>query len=628
MLCSFKERGETMKQYTQQELKALSDKEALELCQEIRKHLIDNVTVTGGHLASNLGIVEISLALSRCFDLPKDKIIYDTGHQSYVHKTLTDRAESFDCLRQYGGISGFPKMEESGYDAFGVGHSSTGISAALGYAQSAKLKKTGAYSVAVIGDGAFTGGMVFEALNNVKRDDKLVIVLNDNEMSISPSVGALSGYLNKIRSGDGYYELMDKTRRAMMRIPLLGKPVAGAIIRLKTWLKRMMVAQSNLFEMYGIRYFGPGDGNDLKTVERLFRAAKRHQGPCIVHLYTVKGKGYEPAENDPSKFHSVGASKKKPAPKKQDFSSVVGETLCKMAEENPDLVAITAAMTDGVGLGDFAQSYPERFFDVGIAEEHAQTCAAAMAAGGLLPVFCVYSTFFQRAYDQFWHDCVLQSLRTVTVLDRAGLVGEDGPTHHGVYDVSMTMSMPGVYIYSPATYKEAAAALEKLCSRDHDIKSPAIVRVPKGSQGEKTALCFPCQEDIEVLGEGELCLVTYGRQTEKCLEARELLENEGIKTRLIKINRIKPLDVESFEKGIEKAKALLFCEEGMKTGGFSQWAVGEIATGRIKSDAQLMDICAIEGKVCHGKTDMLYQLCGLDKESIYKKAKELLSHES
>lgn len=613
-----------MKQYTQQELKALNDSQAAELCEEIRRHLIENVSKTGGHLASNLGIVEISLALSRCFDLPTDKIIYDTGHQSYVHKTLTDRAEKFGDLRQLGGISGFPKMEESEFDAFGVGHSSTGISAALGYAQSAKLKNTGAYSVAVIGDGAFTGGMVFEALNNVKRDDRLIIILNDNEMSISPSVGALSGYLNKIRSGDGYYELMDKSRRAMMRIPLLGKPLARAIIRLKTRLKRMMLAQSNLFEMYGIRYFGPSDGNDLKTVERLLRAAKRHQGPCIVHLYTVKGKGYEPAENDPSRFHSVGSAKKKQSSDKQDFSSVVGETLCRMAEVNPDLVAITAAMTDGVGLGDFAQRFPDRFFDVGIAEEHAQTSAAAMAAGGLLPVFCVYSTFFQRAYDQFWHDCVLQELGTVTVLDRAGLVGEDGPTHHGIYDVAMTMSMPGVYIYSPATFKEAVSSLEKLLKKESKLSSPAIVRIPKGGQSKRALQCFDCTEDVESFGEGELAMICYGRQTERCLEAKELLEAEGILSRVVKINRIKPLDIACFEKAIRGAKRLLFCEEGVKIGGFSQWAVTQIATGKIVCDADKMDICAIDSKVCHGKVDTLYSLCGLDKESLYERAKELL----
>lgn len=612
-----------MEALSSEKLKKMSVASAQKLAGRIRKILVDNVTVTGGHLASNLGIVEISLALIRCFDPPRDRIIYDTGHQSYVHKLLTGRASKFSTLRQEGGISGFPRRDESPFDAFGTGHSSTGISAALGFCASRRLAgETGAWSVAVIGDGAFTNGMVFEALNNVHPNDRLIIILNDNGMSISRNVGSLAEQLNKLRTGSGYFEVMEKSRKAITSIPLVGKPVAGAIVGVKKRLKRAVVSQSNIFEQYGIRYFGPADGNDLATVERLIRVAKKQNAPCIIHLNTKKGKGYEPAESSPSHYHSVGAKKSLPE-KRCSFSRVFGSELIRLAEEDEKIVAITAAMCDGVGLEDFAKRFPNRFFDVGIAEEHAMTCAAAMAAGGLKPFLALYSTFFQRAYDQFLHDAALQSLPVALILDRAGIVGEDGPTHHGLFDVSMALNVPGAGISSPATYRELIAELKAVFPGDGTVPDgPRIVRIPKGAQDQSLCEAFPCREPAELIGDREPdCLfVAYGRICAQALGAAALVREKKKRAAVMKITRLKPLDTQKIEELIRQNGAPgLICavEEGMRRGGFGEALVSDAATGRIDLGAKEFMICAVEdGFVPHGKTSAMLERCGLDAKTL------------
>ena len=619
-----------MEALSNEKLKKMNLASANKLAGRIRKILVDNVTVTGGHLASNLGIVEIAVALLRCFDPPRDKIIYDTGHQCYVHKLLTGRASRFSTLRQEGGISGFPRREESPFDAFGTGHSSTGISAALGFCEAQRLcGENDAWSVAVIGDGAFTNGMVFEALNNVREDDRLIIILNDNGMSISKNVGSLAEQLNKLRTGSGYYAMMEKSREAISAIPLVGKPVAGAIVGVKKRLKRAVVTQSNIFEQYGIRYFGPADGNDLATVERLIRVAKKQNAPCIIHLNTKKGKGYAPAESSPSHYHSVGAKKNSPE-KHGSFSHVFGAELIRLAEEDERIVALTAAMCDGVGLEDFARRFPDRFFDVGIAEEHAMTCAAAMAAGGLSPFLALYSTFFQRAYDQFLHDAALQGLPVAVILDRAGLVGEDGPTHHGLFDVSMALNVPGVSISSPAAYRELVTELKALCARGEDgapaLKNPHIIRIPKGAQDPVICGAFPCREPVELTGDREPdCLfVAYGRICASALGAAAILRENGKRAAVMKITRLKPLDVRRIEALIKQNGAPgLVCavEEGMRRGGFGEALVSDAATGGLSLGTADLMVCAVEDEfVPHGKTSAMLARCGLDAKSLAERA--------
>ncbi len=625
-----------MKIYSQEELRELNREEACAYAREIRSFLVEHVCQTGGHLASNLGIVEISLALARNFSLTEDRIVYDTGHQSYVHKLLTGRKETFDSLRQYGGISGFPRRSESPCDAFGTGHSATGVSAAVGFSQAMRLCRgeNAPYAVAVIGDGAFTGGMVHEALNNVRPDSRLILILNDNEMSISPSVGALKKHLDRIRQRENYYDLMEKSRKAIAAIPLVGRPLARGIIRVKRRLKRMAYAQSTLFETYGIRYYGPADGNDLKAVERLLRAAKRANQPCILHFLTKKGKGYAPAEEDPSRFHSVSAPKKPSAARGEpkDFSAAVGESLCRLAEKRPELVAVTAAMCDGVGLSDFARRFPHRFFDVGIAEEHAVTSCGAMACAGLLPVFCVYSTFFQRAYDQLLHDVVLQGLKTVTVLDRAGIVGEDGPTHHGLFDVSMTLNLPGLSVYSPATYGELERILAFLCEKEHHgawrDKSSAVVRVPRGAQDALVAKCFAGEAFVERYaphGSEDCVIVSYGRILGQALKARERLRAAGFSVGVVKVSRLKPLDHSALSEAVGQTRLVYLLEEGMERGGFGEAVLCDAATGKLCLKARQVALRGIRDRfVPHGALDCLLKECALDEESVAREIEEKL----
>ena len=617
-----------MNGYSQKELKALSYDEARALAARVREHLVTCVLETGGHLASNLGIVEISLGLLRVFSLPEDDIVYDTGHQSYVHKLLTDRADAFSTLRQYGGISGFPRRSESAFDAFGAGHSGTAVSAALGLSRARSLKNPtdlSQHTVAVLGDGALTNGMVYEALNNVRRDDNLIIVLNDNDMSISKSVGRLARYLTRVRKSEKYLSLKNKSHRVLDRIPLIGDPIERGLSHLKGSLKAM-VYRENLVEQLGVYYLGPGNGNDLEEVERLLREARRHRGPVLVHLTTKKGKGYLPAEQNPNKFHSVSSGGF--SEKKMTFSRVFGETLTDCATRDRRVVAITAAMESGTGLEGFHRKYPRRFFDVGISEEHAMTFAAGLSAGGLKPVFAVYSTFFQRAVDQLFHDLALQKLGGVVALDRAGFADTDGPTHHGLFDVSLTLPLPNVQIFSPATYRELTYLLTT--SLLHYSEKATVIRYPKG---EEKALITERFSDVALLqrwdsGEGARVLIlSYGRITEQALLAADRLKEVGVSATVVKITCLKPFDETALFSLLdgESYELCYALEEGVRTGGFFEGLFCRLGETDSRSLAKRFWIRAVEDDfVPHGKYADLLRHTALDAESVAREIASLL----
>ena len=457
------------------DIKHLNTSEIVMLNEEIRDFLIENVSKTGGHLASNLGVVELSVALHKVFESPKDHIIWDVGHQSYVHKILTGRKDAFNTLRKSGGISGFPKITESKHDAFGTGHSSTSISAALGFAEADKLNGSDAYTIAVVGDGAFTGGMIHEGLNNCKKDLRLVIVLNENEMSISKNIGSFAKSLSKLRIDPKYYKAKRFTERALRHIPLVGKHIFSLMLKIKKVFKNIMYG-SNYFEDLGLYYIGPVDGNDYESVEKALNEAKSLKGGAVVHIKTVKGKGYEPAEREPSLYHGLVPTETQNTD--ETFSEAFGEVICELAEHDEKICAITAAMCDGTGLVSFRKRFSERFFDVGIAEEHAVTFAAGLAADGMKPIVAVYSTFLQRAYDNIIHDVALQNLPVTFCIDRAGLNGKDGATHHGIFDVAFLSHIPNMTIYTPVTKNGLREALIKAVSSG----MPAAIRYASGGE--------------------------------------------------------------------------------------------------------------------------------------------------
>ena len=598
-----------------EELRALSDAEAQEYCDFLRRFLVEKVSRTGGHLASNLGIVEISVALARVMDLPSEKIVYDTGHQSYVHKILTGRGEAFDSLRSFGGVSGFPRREESVFDAFGTGHSGTGVSAALGLSRAKRLAGEGGFCVAVVGDGAFTGGMVFEALNNVAPDDKVVIILNDNGMSISRSVGRMKSQLNRMRTA-GYYRFKGEVRGTLSRVPLVGEPLMRAAQGIKNSVKRSALPMGNLFEQLGLHYFGPADGNHLETVEFLLKEAKMQSRPSIIHLCTKKGFGYAPASRDPARFHSV-SPKGEVKPAGTCASALFGEALTELAREDPAIVAVTAAMKDGVGLVEFAERFPKRFFDVGIAEEHAATFAAALAAGGRKPCFAVYSTFYQRAVDQFLHDAALQKLPVVLALDRAGLSGEDGATHHGVFDLPLTLPIPGVRVYAPLCAAEMKDHLRRAFA---ETEHPSVVRYAKGPFPAQTGeLCQPgCDLCVRDFGAPHIAVVTFGRVAGNAFDACKAAAEAGIAVRLIRFAVLKGFDETKLAPAFDGIESVLFVEEGVWIGGFSRYLSGILEERGVAAGAKKKILAIGETFVPHGSTEKLLALLGLDADSIRK----------
>jgi 1-deoxy-D-xylulose-5-phosphate synthase len=596
-----------------EQVRALSVTEASEYCNLLRAHIADSVMKSGGHLSSNLGVAEISMACVRVFDVPHDYLVYDVGHQSYIHKILTGRYIDENNLRSFGKYSGFTKRDESEFDPFGAGHSSTALSAAVGFAKASKIKGDDRVSVAVIGDGAFCTGMTFEAINNIDPDDRIVIILNDNEMSISKNVGRMSNYLLKIRSTKKYLKLKRQTKRAFLRIPVMGKPLSRFVGGIKDAIKHIVV-KNTFFEELGIDYLGPADGNDLETVERLLTDAKNQARPVLVHLCTKKGKGFDLAEKDPDRYHSVSPLNSKSA-KEKTFSDTFGEYILKLAETNPDVIAVTAAMCDGTGLNKFRTAYPDRFFDVGICEEHAVTFCAAMNAAGLSPYFAVYSTFFQRCYDQLVHDCALQNLKIIFALDRAGFSSHDGPTHHGVFDVSLLLSVPYIEIYSPATHEELVYSLEK--ARKSDIS--AAVRYPKGAQVQSIKDSFSPFKSVSLdeNKKARVLFITYGNMTSEVIKSKAALEKFGIPCVIMKFLKLKPIDFSYVTDMIREISPdyLFVIEEGIRSTGF-----GEHLFSNLPSDINKTDIVAIDNMfVPFGTLSELYDYAGLSAEKITEK---------
>ena len=549
-------------------LKAMKNEEIAPLCQEIRSLLCETVLQTGGHLASNLGVVELTVALHRVFDLENDHLIFDVGHQCYTHKLLTGRRSRFSTLRSRGGLSGFTKRKESRYDCFGAGHSSTSVSAAIGFAEADRLKGSEAYTVAVLGDGAFTGGMIHEALNNCRHDLRLIIVLNENEMSISRNTGAFAGLIAKIRASKGYYRTKRRTANLIRRLPLVGNSLFCGIRSVKQSIKDKLF-KSNYFEDLGLYYLGPIDGNDEEKVERLLREAKEAKQSTVVHIRTTKGKGFAPAEKNPDSYHGVLPAGKE---EKRNFSAEVGERLTEMAEKDPRICAVTAAMAGGTGLDTFASAIPNRFFDVGIAEEHALTFCAGLAASGFKPFFAVYSSFLQRGYDNLIHDIALQELPVTVLVDRAGISGGDGPTHHGIFDVSFLSQIPGMTVLTPPTFAALARALDYAGK----ATTPVAIRYPNGPDHPEWEARFSrrvgavCADYPADSGCSQV-IVTYGRIVSEAIEAARLIHEKTKDTcGILLLEALKPYDRTAeaitalLPKGVKK---VLFLEEGIKNGG-------------------------------------------------------------
>jgi len=554
-----------------QDIKALDVSGLEKLASEIRQFLIDNVSKTGGHLASNLGIVEVTLALHKVFNSPDDKIIWDVGHQSYVHKILTGRRGAFDTLRKMNGISGFPKTKESCHDCFNTGHSSTSVSAALGMARARDLKGEKYSVVAVIGDGALTGGMAFEALNDAGRStNNLILILNDNEMSITKNVGGLSRYLGRLRTQPLYYKAKEDLDLFLNKIPAIGKSTKKALSKFKGSIKYWIVP-GLLFEELGFKYFGPIDGHNINELIMVMSRAKFMKGPIIIHVCTKKGKGYMHAENKPHIFHGISAFDIETGEVKEKgettYSDVFGSEIVEIAEKDSRIVGITAAMKNGTGMDAFGEKYPNRFFDVGIAEQHAVTMAAGMAKEGMCPIACIYSSFLQRSYDQILHDVALQNLHVILAIDRAGVVGEDGETHQGLYDISYLRHIPNITIMAPADYNELRAML-RFAVFNHN--GPIAIRYPKGKGPEKLIGTY----DIN-LGEGvllregnDVTIVALGSMAETALKVYDMLAEKGIKADVINARFVKPLDTKLIFSSIKKTGKLVTIEESTVEGGF------------------------------------------------------------
>jgi 1-deoxy-D-xylulose-5-phosphate synthase len=612
-----------------QDIRALTVAQLNYLAEEIREKIIATVAQNGGHLAPNLGVVELTLALHRIFRTPRDKIIWDVGHQSYVHKLITGRREQFDTLRRYGGLSGFPRPDESEHDTFATGHSSTSISAALGMALARDFKGEKHSVVAVIGDGAMTGGMAFEALNHaghLKTD--LIVVLNDNEMSISPNVGAMSGYLSRIRTDPKYSRGKEEIEQLLRRIPSIGSTVLKVAERLKDSLKYLVVP-GMIFEELGFTYLGPIDGHNIPSMLNTFEQAKALGGPVLVHVITEKGRGYEPAVKKADKFHGIGPFdiSSGDSLKKSDISTyteVFGSTLVRLAEQDPGIVAITAAMCSGTGLSEFAQKYPDRFFDVGIAEQHAVTLAAGMAISGLKPVVAIYSTFLQRAYDQIIHDVCLQNLPVVFAVDRGGIVGDDGPTHHGLFDYSFLRSVPNIVLMAPADENE----LQHMLNTALQIGRPCALRYPRGV-GLGVALS-PALTEIpvgkaEVINDGkDITLLAVGNMVPVARRAAGMLKEHGVSAAVINARFIKPLDADCITGYAVRNGRLITVEENVLAGGFGS-AVLELLQSAGARDVQVKCVGIPDTFVEHGSQAILREKYGLTVENLVDTALQMLA---
>lgn len=603
------------------DIKELTEEELKELSDEIRRFLIEKISVTGGHLASNLGVVELTMALHKVLHFPEDKLIWDVGHQSYTHKLLTGRKEGFDDLRKYGGMSGFPKRKESKCDAFDTGHSSTSISAGLGYVAARELQQEHYNVVSVIGDGSMTGGMAYEALNNASRlKSNFIIVLNDNTMSISKNVGGMSNYLNGLRTTQVYSDLKRGVEDTIKRIPGRGERIVHQVKKTKSGIKQLFVP-GMFFEDMGITYLGPVDGHDLRTLTKTLNEAKRVNHAVLVHVVTKKGKGYLPAETNPSKFHGTGpfdvtTGETIGGSGKDSYTDIFSKVLADIGKKDEKVVAITAAMADGTGLSRFAKLFPERFFDVGIAEEHAMTFAAGLAAGGMKPVFAVYSSFLQRAFDQTIHDVCLQNLPVVIAVDRAGLVGSDGETHQGVFDLSFLSTIPNLSILSPKNRWEMADMVRFAVS----FQYPVALRYPRGEayEGLKEFRAPIEYGKSELLyEESEIAVMFVGHMSFLAEQVREDLKAAGYQCSLINARFVKPLDTEMIRKISENHRLLVTIEENVLTGGFGEQVEDFVMREGIPLKVRTIGIS--DDYVEHGNVDVLRKEVGLDRESIVKK---------
>ena len=595
--------------------KTASITELEELCEEIRQFLVEKVSRTGGHLASNLGIVELTVALMRVFDSPRDRIIYDVGHQSYVHKILTGRAAGFDTLRQYKGMSGFPKSRESEHDAYDTGHSSTSVSAAYGMAVARDLAGDDYQVTAVIGDGSFTNGIVYEALNNIgDHQTKMNIILNDNGMSIAHNVGAMHKYLNKVRSSQKYDEAKSSVKSALGNVPIIGNPLSRGIRSSKDKLKySVLTEEAHIIEALGIKYFGPVDGYNIKDMTDIIKAASEYDGPTLIHVITVKGKGYEWSEKYPRKFHGIGPFDTQTGVASGSgslsYSKVFGETLTSIASRDDKVVAIAAAMGTATGLLPFYDAHEDRYFDVGIAEEHAVVFAAGMAKSGYKPVVAIYSTFLQRSFDYLIEDIALQNLHVVFAVDRAGLVGADGETHHGIFDLSYLSMIPGMTILAPADGYQLSEMLEFAI----DMEGPVAIRYPRGSCDSKHLRLRRFRGSNSVISEGkDVMFLAVGAMLDECIAAAEKLRESGIDAGVINTAVVKPLD--STWADLD-TRLVVTVEDNVISGGF-----GESFDSAFKDAGfSILNIAIPDKFIEHGDIPSLRRECGIDAESIYER---------
>ena len=596
------------------------------LASEIRSFIIESVSEHGGHLASNLGVVELTMALHLCMDFPNDKLIWDVGHQAYTHKLLTGRKEDFSGLRTFGGMSGFPKHKESPCDAFDTGHSSTSISAALGYARARDLKGEDRTVVAVIGDGSLTGGMAYEALNNVSHlKSNMIIVLNDNKMSISENVGGLSKHLTALRTRESYMDFKMDVEKKLKQIPHVGDSVARSVKKSKDSIRQLFV-KGGFFEDFGIKYIGPIDGHDIKEMVRVLNALKRLNEPVVMHVVTQKGRGYVPAEKNPSAFHGVGsfdiATGESLASKSLTYTSVFSKTICRLGKAHPDVVTICAAMPDGTGLTAFKKHFPGRFFDVGIAEQHAVTFAAGLAAGGMHPFVAVYSSFLQRAYDQIIHDVCIQNLPVVFCVDRAGLVGADGETHQGIFDLSYLSMIPNMTVCAPKNKYE----LYDMLYFAYQYHGPIAIRYPRGSAYEGFKNMRPPIEygKSELMFEGEkIALVAVGSMVQTAVQVREKLLDKGINATVVNARFVCPLDTECLDRLSRDHQWIVTMEENVLKGGFGE-ACGDYLLAK-HEDVRLIHVGVPDVYVEHGGVDQLKKTLHMDADSIVERICSVMS---
>ena len=615
------------------DIKEIAPKEYRQLAHEIRRFLVQKISRTGGHLASNLGVVELTMALHLCCNLPEDKIVWDVGHQCYIHKLLTGRKEGFDTLRQYQGMSGFPKRAESECDVIDTGHSSTSISAALGFVKARDICKENYKVFAVIGDGALSGGMAYEALNNAARlKSNLIIVLNDNQMSISKNVGGMSSYLGKIRTNTNYTGLKEDVEKVLQKLPLLGNALTVKIRGFKDLIKRALIP-GMLFEDMGLTYIGPIDGHDIKRMVMAFQSAAKLNKAVIVHVITQKGRGYPPAQRDPSAFHGVAPFYVKDGKERQKgvkaltYTDIFSRKIVEEARENAAITAVSAAMPLGTGLSSFAKEFPNRFFDVGIAEEHAVTFAAGMAAGGLHPVVAVYSTFLQRAYDQMIHDVCLNNLPVTFAIDRAGLVGSDGETHQGIFDLAFLMQMPNLMVMAPKNVWE----MEEMLHFAIQQNTPTAIRYPRGKAYEG----LERSKEPIALGKGEwivkgkeIALLAIGSMVETAMEVRELLKREGFMVSVLNARFAKPLDEEMLQEAVRTHSMIVTLEEGIQSGGFGEAVAAWYQNSRAflrqpaktgftgGNDVAVCTVALPDQFIEHGSVKELKKKYHLDAESI------------